>query len=405
MRRNGVCGTGTGVNGRDAAMQAAQHALDQLGTARPVLGMAFISQEFNIAEVHNALAGLLGDTPLWGFSTLCPLTNGGDQPRSVVVALLTGADNQAIVRWFPGYAQDSPNVARQLVQSLRQDVFLPQHLLLVADGMNGSLLPVCTALSDLEVNVSGCMAAGDLSMGKTYQVALNQSGPGGLSAVSLGGRFRVGVGLAQGWRDLGFYFKATRTRDVWVQTLDGQPAVEIYARIFGYPAREWTLPPLAEMARLYPLGVEANPGGQIQPFVHDTSPNLLIRSVLRVEVDGSLRLSAPVPEGAIVHLMLGDPDTCLQTARDAAREALDSLGKDARPLLAVALVDAAWQLLFETRPKALAEVLSAELNTAHADVPLIGAYTYGQLARPILEQPPVLHNQNLVLLVIGESIE
>ena len=399
MRRQGVYGVGVGINGRDAAMQATQHALDQLGASRPVFALVFAAQEFSMAEVLAGLTSLLGDTPLWGFSTLSPLTNAGDHPRAVVVALLAGADCHASVKWFPGYAQDSAGAARQLEQALRQDVFLPQHMLIAADGINGSLLPVCAVLGDLQVNVTGCMASGDPSMARTYQLGGNQCGPGGLAAASLGGRFRVGVGLAQGWRELGVYFQAVRTRDVWLQALDDAPAAETYARLFGFPAREWAYPPLTEMARLYPLGVELGPEGGSAPS------NRLIRSVLRVEVDGSLRMSAPVPEGAVVHLMSGDPDACLQTARAAARQALDSLEKGARPLLALALVDSAWQILFETRPTALAEAISAELRAAHAGFPLVGAYTFGQLVRPSLDQPPILHNQNLVLLVIGEAQE
>ncbi len=83
--------------------------------------------------------------------------------------------------------------------------------------------------------------------------------------------------------------------------------------------------------------------------------------------------------------------------------ALANLGQNTRPLLAVALVDAAWQILLESRPSVLSEALSAELNLIHPDFPLIGAYTFGQLVRPSLNQLPILHNQNLELLIIGEA--
>jgi hypothetical protein len=396
-----VYGVGIGINGREAAMQATQRSLDQLGTAKPVLALVFVSQEFNIAEVLAGLTSLLGETPLWGFSTTRPVTGDGDHPRSVVVALLSGAENKVSVQWFPAYSQDSSGVARQLVQNLRQDVFLPQQILLVADGINGSLGPLCNALAGLPVHVTGCMAAGEPSLGKTYQIGKNQAGPGSLTAAYLGGRFRVGVGLAHGWKDLGVYFRATRTRDVWVQTLDGISAAETYARLLGYTAREWAFPPLTDMARLYPLGVELYSPDGVSPFIETEADSLLIRSALRVEVDGSLRMSAPVPEGAVVHLMTGDPDACLKAAQEAARQALAALGKNARPILAVVLVDAAWQLLFEARPGALASTLKAALG----ELPVVGAYTFGQLVRPAIDSPLVLHNQNLQLLVFGEALE
>ncbi len=399
MRRNAVYGVGIGINGREAAMQATQRALDQIGTARPVLALVFVSQEFNITEVLAGLTSLLGETPLWGFSTLGALTAEGDQLRSVVVALLTGSELKAQVQWYPGFAQDSAAAARQFVQALKQDIFLPQEILIVADGINGSLAPVCSALGELAVNVTGCMAAGEPSLGKTYCIGKNQAGAGALSAAVLGGRFRLGVGLAHGWQDLGIYFRATRTRDVWVQTLDNAPAAETYARYLGFSAREWAFPPLTDMARLYPLGVEmALHSGHTGPFVEANPANLLIRSALRVEVDGSLRMSAPVPEGAVVHLMSGDPDACLASAQNAINDALEALGK-AKPLLAVALIDASWQLLLESRQNQLSTVLKSALG----DIPLVGAYTYGQLVRPALDKPPVLHNQNLEVVVFAEG--
>lgn len=403
MKRTAVYGVGTGINGREAAMQATQRALDQLGTAKASLGLVFVSQELDVAEAQAGVTSLMGETPLWGFSTIGTLTGDGDQPRSVVVALIAGSDLRAQVQWYPNYAQDSAGVARQFLQQLKQEVFLPQEILLVVDGINGSLTPVCSALRDLQVRVTGCMASGDPSQGKTYGIGKNQSGLGSMSAAILGGRFRLGVGLAHGWQDLGIYFRATRTRDVWVQTLNDAPAAETYAQYLGFTAREWAYPPLTEMARLYPLGVEVSTMGSKTnplPFLESDPKNLLIRSALRVEVDGSLRMSAPVPEGSVVHLMTGDPDACLAAARGAARDALAGLGK-ARPLLAVAFVDAAWQLLLESRPNQLSGALKASLG----EIPVIGAYTFGQLTRPDLAHAPVLHNQNLAVLVFGEGHE
>jgi hypothetical protein len=406
MKRNAVYGVGRGINGREAAMQATQQALDELGAARPALALVFVSQEFAVAEALTGLASLLGDTPTWGFSTLRTLTAEGDQPRTVVVALIAGSDLKAQVEWFGSFSQDAAGASRQVAQVVRQAGFA-QDLMFVADGINANLSPLCAALADLPCGVVGCTAAGEAALGKTYQIGQNQSGPGSLSVVLLGGRLRVGVGMAHGWRSVGAFFRATRTRDVWVQSLDGAPAVESYTRYFGYTAREWAHPPLTDMARLYPLGVELGsaPGESSAGAPLETSGGLLLRSPLRVEVDGSLRMSAPVPQGAVVHLMVGDLGACLQAAQDAAHSALDALanmrGSKVRPLLALALVDVAWQYLFETRPTQVAAALSSALG----DVPLVGAYTLGQVARPRPTAAPLVQNQNLQVVVFGETVD
>ena len=90
MKRNAVYGVGIGINGRDAAMQATQRALDQIGTARPVLALVFVVPGIQHHRSSGRADFAAGRNTLWGFSTLRPLTGDGDQPRSVVVALITG---------------------------------------------------------------------------------------------------------------------------------------------------------------------------------------------------------------------------------------------------------------------------------------------------------------------------
>ncbi len=386
-----VYGVGGGIDGREAALQATQRVLDQVGAARPALGIVFVSQEFDVEEVVGGVLAFLGDVPLWGFSTVRPITEDGDAPRTVVVALLMGSELRAQVHFWSEFAHDSSGVARLAAQILRQESFTIQESLFVADGINGSLTPLCAALENSRAGIAGCMASGDQAAGKTYQIGKNQCAPGSLSMALFGGRFRLGVGLGQGWRSVGAFFRATHTRDVWVQALDGAPAIDSYVRYFGHTAREWTISPLMEMARLYPLGVE---GGQ-------ADGGMLLRSILRVEVDGSLRMSAPVPEGAVVHLMIGDPETCLREAEKAVTRALADLGESAKPMLAIAFVDVSWGHLFENHPNQVALALKSALG----DIPLIGAYTLGQVVQPAVSAKPVVHNQAISVVIIGEAVE
>ncbi len=121
-----------------------------------------------------------------------------------------------------------------------------------------------------------------------------------------------------------------------------------------------------------------------------------MRSPLRVEVDGSLRMSAPVSEGAVAHLMLGDADACLKAAEQAAQQALHDL-EPVRPLVALVFVDLAWQFLFGTRSNLLPEVIQEALGS----VPMVGAYTLGQVARPSPSAAPEIYNQSVEVVLIG----
>jgi hypothetical protein len=289
-------------------------------------------------------------------------------------------------------AETAGAAAERLAMALRAGVFLPQLLLMAADGQHGSLEPFCQALSGLPVAVAGGLAAVDPAWGGAACIARNQSAPGMLSVAALEGSFRAGVGLGQGWTGLGPWARATSVRGARLETLDGLPAAEWYARWSGYPAGAWSSAPRAERVRLYPLGIEL-------PEAEGSGTGLRVCAPLRVEGDGALHMSAPVPEGARLHLLAGDPAAGLDAARSAAGQALRALDGEARPLLALALVDAAWRMLFEARPGQLAEALRGVLG----ETPLVGAYTWGQLHRPRLDQPPVLENGAIEVIVLGQA--
>jgi hypothetical protein len=365
-----------------------QQALERLGTARPLLGIVFVPYEYSMNEVFAGLTSLLGSMPLWGMSTSRPITIEGEQPHSVVLAILSGTDWKTQIIWQPQFSRDSAGAGRELAQALHEAGSDLQGLLMAADGIQGDVSQILPSFTNLMIPISGGLAAGEVHLGKTYQFGGNQWASGALSALTVGGRLRLGVGIGSGWQDSGIHFIVTRTRDLWLQNLDDQTAAEAYSKIFGHSARQWAFPPLNQLVRLYPLGLEVSPG----------KPERIVRSPLQVEVDGSFRMNTVIAEGEVAHLMIGDPQACLESARQALRQALAKLG-GAHPLLAIIFVDLSWQLLFETHPGQLTGVLREELG----NIPVIGAYTFGQVTRPEGENWVRFQNQAFLAAVIGET--
>jgi hypothetical protein len=380
-------GSGQGIDGREAARQAVQAALERLGTARPVAAIVFAAQEYPMAEVFGGLGSLPGGLPVWGMSASRPFSTDSEQPRSVILAVLSGSDWKVQTVWQPQFGRDSAAAGRELVKSL-MDPGGWKGLLLAADGIQGDTSQALPAMTQLDLPVAGGLAGGEVHQGKTYQFGGSQWSNGALSGLALGGRLRMSTSQAQGWQDTGIHFTVTKARTVWLQNLDGVPAAEAYARIFGVPAREWAFPPHTQLARLYPLGLEVDPH----------RPERIVRSPLQVEVDGSFRMNAGIGEGETAHLMVGDAQMCLANARQAVRQALLGL-KGARPVLAVVFVDLAWQMLLETHPHQLESILREELG----EIPLVGAYTLGQVTRPAGEALVRFFNQSLLVAMIGEA--
>jgi hypothetical protein len=334
--------------------------------------------------VVSGISSLLGDTPVIGFSSSVCLAADGLHPNSVLVALLAG-DLQGETRWMPGYAQSGRDTGAQLTKQLK-DQADTRALFFFADGFNGDADQLCSALSAGSVKLVGGLSSGDLHTGHSYQIAGPQNGTGALSAAFLRGSVRVGIGAAHGWNPVGSQFRVTRSRGFWLRTLDGRPASETYAQLFGYPAREWAFPPLSHLARLYPLGVEQ--GDQ-----------LIIRSPIRVEADGSFRMNAAVRDGVDAYLLVGSRSSCENAAQQAAQQALQQL-EGAKPVLAFILADIAWEMLLRSHPGA---EIAAVQDILGKEVPIAGGYTLGQIISAKESGVPQLLNQHIVVIVFGAA--
>ena len=375
-------GSAQALDGREAGLQAAHQALNRMGANSPGFVMVIASHQYQAREVLNGVTSLLGDTPMIGFSSPAGITHEGQHPHSVVVALLSG-DFQADTLWLPGYAQSGRETAVKIAEhaAAREE---RQSLLFFADGFNGDAEQFCNAISP-GLNIAGGLSSGDLHTGNTYQMAGNQTGTGGLVAAFIRGNLKMGVGYDHGWEQVGKQFRVTRSRGFWLRTLDGRPASEGYAALFGYPARDWAFPPLNYLARLYPLGVEQG-------------EDLVVRAPIRVEADGSFRMNAAIRDGIDAYLLVGSRVACERAARDAAQQALLALG-DAKPVFALVLVDIAWQMLLKAQPGIEIDAVQEILGT---NLPIAGGYTLGQAVSKDASTPKFL-NQHIVIIVFGEA--
>jgi hypothetical protein len=377
-------GVAHALDGREAGLQAAHQALNGIGASAPNFAVVIASHQYHAREVVNGVSSLLGDAPIIGFSAPAGLTDAGQHPHSVVVGLVSG-DFTAETHWLAGYAQSGRDTAAKLLQ-IASERLDDQTLIFFADGFNGDAEQFCGALQNCPLQVVGALSSGDLHTGATYQIAGNQTGSGGLAAAFLRGNLRVGIGYDHGWDPVGSQFRVTRSRGFWLRTLNGRPASETYAQLFGYPARDWAFPPLSHLARLYPLGVEVG-------------DELVVRAPIRVEADGSFRMNATIRDGIDAYLLVGSRAACERAARQAAQQAKIQLG-NSKPAFAIALVDIAWQMLLKAQPGAEIAAIQEILGP---NVPIAGGYTLGQIVPPDGKPQPRFLNQHIIVIVFGEA--
>lgn len=381
-------GQAQALDAREAGLQAAHHALSSLGAISPALGIIIAPHRLDPQQVANGVSSMFANMPLVGFSSSAALTKAGVHPHAVVVIFLAGDNIQAESHWFPAYSQAGSETGVRILQLLGYEQQRPAEAVLVfADGLNGNAEEFCESLPQ-SLTVIGGLSSGDPQSQTNYQIAGLQAGMGGMAGAFLRGNIKIGVGYGHGWHPVGSRFRVTRSRGFWVRTLDGRPASESYARMFGKPAREWSFPPLNYLTRIYPLGFEQAHTDQLK-----------VRAPVRVEADGSFRMNVVLRDGSDGYLLIGSPADCYSAARQAAQDALAALG-NAKPACALVLVDAAWQTILEAQPgaeiKAIREVLGD-------DLPIAGGYTLGQFVPAAEnEEHPVFLNQHIVVILFAE---
>jgi hypothetical protein len=374
------------LDAREAGMQATHQALNALGAVSPSLGIIIAPHRYDPQQVINGAASLLANVPVIGFSVSAGLTHTGINSHSVIVAMLAGDDIQAETHWFPSYSQASGETASRISQLLGYEQRPAESVIVFADGLNGNAEEFCAALP-AGIPVLGGLASGDLQGTNSFQIAGMQSGLGSMAAAFLRGNLKVGIGHGHGWHPVGSHFRVTRSRGFWLRTLDGHPASETYSQMFGQPSREWALPPLNYLTRIYPLGFEQEHGNDLK-----------VRAPLRVEADGSFRMNCNLRDGSDAYLMVGSPADCLMAARQATQDAISALG-DSKPAFALILVDTAWQMLLQANSGAEIKAIEDVLGEA---VPVAGGYTLGQIIPAVqLDEHPGFLNQNIVVAVFG----
>ena len=376
------------VEGREAVAKAVYEARLILGNVRVNFAVVIASFEYDFGAIFAAAQTQIGDVPMIGFSTSGELTAEGSFRRSVVVALFSHEDIQANTEWLPGFSENSAQTMREAVESLGVTSEQKGLLLVVADGIRGNYEALVNVLPSGRYQFAGCLAGGDMRLGRTHQLGGNKFGSGGVATAFLSGEYlRVGIGAAHGWQPVGASFNLTSISGLWVRGLDGKLATESYASLFGRQARDWVFPPLNTLVRLYPLGIER----ENQP--------LQVRTPLRVEADGSLRMNAELPYGGVGHLLVGSREKCLEAARKAAGDALKAV-EGAQPRLALVFADISWQMIFQGYEGAEIEAVREVLGV---EVPIAGGYTFGQFARMNGAPRAEFLNQHIEVVLLAEA--
>lgn len=259
--------------------------------------------------------------------------------------------------------------------------------LVLSDGskVNGSeLTKALNHIATKNVSVTGGLA-GDGNRFKDTLVGLNeQPREGVIAGIGFyGPDLKVSHGFGGGFETFGLEKKVTGSKANILYEIDGKNALELYKKYLG-PEAEL----LPGAALLFPLSVTLPETGE-----------QVVRTILSIDQEeGSMTFAGDIPLGANVRFMRANFDKIIFSAGSAARQAL-AMHKEV-PQLALLISCVGRKLILKDRteegPEAINDVFGGK-------TPIIGFYSYGEIA-PLLQHGPCsLHNQTMTITTFYEA--
>ena len=184
-----------------------------------------------------------------------------------------------------------------------------------------------------------------------------------------GSDFHVQYAYVSGWKPLGYSMNVTRAEGYVLHELDGHPAYQIYQHYLRIPNDDHIFYNALEF-----------------PFAVQHEDRTLLRHALSCDQNGALTMSTGIPEGSVLHLTYGDPETimqdvmaCVQTIHDFAPEVISVFDCFGRKTF--------WGGTEATR----------EITPFHQIAPTYGFCTAGELIR----WKNSMDHHNLTLVIAG----
>ncbi len=386
-----------------AAREATRLADINLHSEKIDLAIVFSSVDMACASLLKTInVSLQGRVPIVGCSSAAIISNQGIFKHGLAVMLLSLPANVhfnvACVRDIK--EKTALSAGRELGEKLLSGFRdIPRDLgIIFSDGLideGSNLIYGLQERLGRSFPLVGASASDNMRFLRTYlyfnQEVLTDSAVG----ILWGGKLNFGLGIQHGWKPLGKPRTITKSAGNIIYEIDGEPAVKIYEEYLARGLAELQKE-IRRISILYPIGMYL--AGEQE---------YLLRNILSIENNGSLRLQGNAIEDSTIRLMIGTKESCLNATRQALNEAkkilfapIVDIKKEIKNFVFVFDSVSRYMLLKREANKEL-EIIKEGFNK---DTPIIGLYTYGEQAplKAISYQgQSYFHNQTIAMLNIG----
>jgi len=385
-----------------AAKEAITAARLELRSEKIDLAIVFSSINLSSSILLETINLSLEETvPIIGCSGAAVISNQGIFIQGVVILLLSLSSgeylNTACVQDIK--TKTALNAGRELGEKLLYAFKDVRRVLSVifSDGLMDEGSNLILGLQErlgTSFPLAGASAADNLRFLKSHVYFNKELFSDGAVGILLGGKFNFGLGIKHGWKPIGKPRTVTRSQGNIVWEIDSEPAVKIYEKYLACRVSELQKE-LKRISILYPIGMYL-PGEE----------EYLLRNILSIGKDGSLRFQGNVFQGSLIRLMIGTKESCLAATRQAVEEAQKNLSgqvSESKKMNNFVLVfDSVSRYMLLKR--GAAKELQIIKETMGENTPIIGLYTYGEQA-PLMAVSyagqSYFHNQTIAILNIA----
>ncbi len=263
-----ACGHSGEPDAHTAGANAARDALQGRSDAK--LLVVFCSEAYDLDALLLGIASKAGATPLVGCSTAGEIATGGPADASLVVVAIGGPGFSVATGVGTSSSGDLRKAATTAVDACMGAVDQRAHsvILLLTDGLGGDQMEVVRgayAVVGAEIPLVGGCAGDDLKMKETSQVFGGQALRDSVVAAAISSDAPIGIGVEHSWRRVGDPMLVTSSDGNRVQTLDDQPALDVYLRRLDAPAAAHDDgAAFTQFALAHPLGISRRSGEEVR---------------------------------------------------------------------------------------------------------------------------------------------
>jgi len=383
---------GVGFSSNNDHIKAAQEAFNEASSAinrrRPDLALLFNTLKLSHPLVLKTIRDSLGDTPLLGLSSPSIIVNRGSCKNGLAIALFSFPEdiyfNTTCVK------EISLNNASSSGEKLGDDLLygckgIRRNLSIIF--LDGQIPEGENIIFGMQKKVGRSFPmVGASTLGPVYfnNSILNNAACG----ILFGGKLNFGLGVKHGWQPLGKPRRVTLSSGNTAQEIDNKAAASLYQEYFAKDSSSLKKD-LKHISPFYPLGIDIS-----------GKKEYLLRSLSSIGESGSLAFNGDIPQGSRIRLMISSKEYCLESTRQAAQLAKESL-KNQKAKFILIFNSLARSMLLGRQENI---EISAIKEVFGADVPILGAYTLAEEA-PLNSTDylgiPYYHNNSIAILAMA----